>query len=344
MEPSLERYSRQTLFQPIGIEGQKKIQAARIGLVGLGALGSTIAESLVRAGFGTLIAVDRDIIEPSNLHRQGLYQESDARNRLPKARAAQARLEAMNQEVKVVTQVTDFRADNAEEIFDQCDVLIDGTDSFETRYLINDLAVHMDIPWIYGACVGASGMTSTIIPGKTPCLTCLFPDPPPPGSGETCDTAGIISPAAQIVASLQVTECMKLVTGAHADLRPGLLSFELWPFRLIEIGTKNPKPRSDCPTCVKREFDSLDGDHETEGIVLCGRDSVQIRPANRSKIDLEDLAKRISGQGSVSCHQDVLEFETKDLKLTLFSDGRALIQGTTDPARARQFYAQYVGS
>ncbi|MFT7618611.1 MAG: molybdopterin/thiamine biosynthesis adenylyltransferase, partial [Planctomycetota bacterium] len=237
MDKSEEKYSRQILFTPIGSKGHSRIRLARVGLVGLGALGSSIAETLVRAGIGTLVAIDRDVIEPSNLHRQGLYQEDDAQNHLPKATAAKKRLEAMNSDVVVETHVADFRSENAEELFTGCDVLVDGTDSFETRYLINDLAVSMNIPWVYGACVGATGMTATIIPGTTPCLTCLFPDPPPPGSGETCDTAGIIAPASQIVASLQVTECLKILTESWDDLRPGLLSFELWPFRLIQIGT-----------------------------------------------------------------------------------------------------------
>ncbi len=344
MESSLDRYSRQVLFPPIGPVGQRKIRQTKVGLVGLGALGSTIAETLVRAGIGSLIAVDRDIVEFSNLHRQGLYQESDAAQRLPKALAAERRLRAMNASVTIEAHVTDFRADNAEEIFSGCDCILDGTDSFETRYLVNDLAVSTSTPWIYGACVAATGMTATIIPQVTPCLTCLFPDPPPPGAGETCDTAGIIAPAAQIVAALQVTECLKLLSGDQNALRPGLLSFELWPFRLIEIGTKDPKPRHDCQTCVRLEFPFLEGDRETEGIVLCGRDSVQIRPPAQGELDLKAVAARLETQGKVSVTKIVLNFETEGLAMTLFKDGRALIRGTTDPAVARQFFGRFVGS
>lgn len=344
MDSSEEKYSRQILFSPIGHEGHARIRAARVGLVGLGALGSSIAETLVRAGIGTLVAIDRDVIEPSNLHRQGLYLEQDALDHLPKAAAAKIRLQAMNRDVQIETHVADFRSENAEDLFQDCDVLVDGTDSFETRYLLNDLAVSLGKPWVYGACVGATGMTATIIPGKTPCLTCLFPDPPPPGSGETCDTAGIIAPASQIVASLQVTECLKILTQSWDDLRPGLLSFELWPFRLIEIGTKAPKPRADCPTCVDHDFRFLEGEHETEGVVLCGRDSVQIRPAKRLNLDLEDLTKKLSPHGRVDTQEMLLEFHTERIHMTLFRDGRALIKGTTDPTVARQFYTQYLGS
>ncbi len=344
MEDKFERYSRQVLFPPIGESGQESLSKATVGLVGLGALGSTIAESLVRGGIGRLIAVDRDIIESSNLHRQGLYQEEDAQSKLPKAEAARKRLQTMNSQVTVETHVLDFRANCAEDLFSDCQILIDGTDSFETRYLINDLSIRLGIPWIYGACVGATGMTATIIPQETPCLACLFPDPPPPGSGETCDTAGIIAPAAQIVAALQVTEALKILVGDTDSLRTGLLSFELWPFRLIEIGTKNPKPNASCPACSKKELRFLDGEHETEGIVLCGRDSVQIRPSSVARMDFADIEDRWKTQGTVEGNGLVLTLTAEELTMTLFRDGRALIKGTTDPARARQFYARYVGS
>ncbi len=339
----MDRYSRQMLFAPIGEGGQKRLGEARVGLVGLGALGSCLAETLVRCGIGHLVAVDRDIIEPSNLHRQGLYSEEDARERRPKAEAAGRALGRMNGDVRITCHVTELTAENALELFGDCDLLLDGTDSFETRYLLNDLAIHLDIPWIYGACVAATGMTATIIPQVTPCLTCLFPDPPAPGQGETCDTAGIIAPAAQIAAALQVTEALKLLTGNRDALRQGLLSFELWPFRLVELGTRNSVPRPDCRSCGQRDLQFLDGMRETHLTVLCGRDSVQIRPPKTVALDLEALGERLEPLGEVSCRGLTLEFTAEGLSMTLFRDGRALIRGTTRPEEAKQFYARFVG-
>lgn len=337
-----DRYSRQVLFAPIGPEGQERLRAARVGLVGLGALGSAVAEMTVRAGVGSLVAVDRDVIEESNLHRQGLYTTSDANARLPKAVAAAARLGEMNPDVDVVTHVADFDASNALEFFEDVDVIVDGTDGFEARYLINDVAVKLDRPWVYGACVAATGMTATIVPGKTPCLACLFPEPPPAGTQDTCDTAGIIAPAAAIVASLQVTEMLKLLVGDFERLRRGLLSLELWPFRLVEIG-RGASPREDCRVCVGRRLDFLEGTRRSRTTTLCGRDSVQIVPAERTRLDLADLERRVRAVAETERNEHLLTIRSGGFEISVFPDGRSLVKGTTDPTEARAILGRFIG-
>ena len=337
------RYSRQVLFAPIGAAGQEQLRRSSVGLVGLGALGSAIAELLVRAGIGRLVAVDRDIIEWSNLHRQGLYGADDAAQGRPKAVAAGQRLKQINPDVEIDTRAVDLGPANAEAIFAGCDLLIDGTDSFETRYLLNDLAVSSRRPWIYGACVAASGLTVTILPGETPCLACLFPEPPPSGSQETCDSVGIIAPAASIVASIQVTEALKILTGRLDALRRSLLSIELWPFRIVEIGGRNPAPLADCPVCGQRRFDFLSGREKSRTQVLCGRDSVQVTPGRPLGSGLDDLARRLAGVGRVRCFDTVLHIDTEGLQVSIFPDGRALIRGTTEAERARAIYARLIG-
>lgn len=338
-----DRYSRQTLFGPIGPEGQIRLGAATVGLVGLGALGSTIAELVVRAGIGRLVAIDRDIVEESNLHRQGLYTAADAEARLPKAVAAAGRLRAMNPEVQVDTHVADFDASRALELFEGIDILLDGTDGFETRYLLNDLAVKTERPWIYGACLAAGGMTATILPGETPCLACLFPEPPPAGSQETCDTAGIIAPAAAVVANLQVTEMLKWIVGDRESMRRGLLSIELWPFRMVEIG-KNSKPRENCQVCAEHRFDYLEGDRRTRTTSLCGRDAVQIAPGRTTTVDLEQLAARLAGQAEIESNEHVLTLRTDAHEIMVFQDGRSLVKGTTDITEARAVLGRFFSS
>lgn len=339
-----DRYSRQTLFAPIGSEGQEKIRHGSVGLVGLGALGSVIAEQLVRAGVGRLVAVDRDFVEPGNLHRQGLFTEQDAADRIPKAIAAKRRLALLNAESEVEAHVIDFNPSTAEGLFSHVDILIDGTDNFSTRYLINDLACELNKPWIYGACVASGGLTATIIPGQTPCLTCLFPEPPPPGTTATCDTAGIIAPAAQITASLQVTEALKWIVGDHESLRAGLLSFELWPFRLVELGKATDGPRESCPTCVGGERRFLHGEHKTRMLSLCGRNAVQVLPSIESSLDLKQLAHRLSSAGEVKSNEFMVTLTLPEHTLSVFPDGRALIRGTDDLAQARSLYDRFIGS
>ncbi|MCB9831334.1 MAG: ThiF family adenylyltransferase [Planctomycetes bacterium] len=338
------RYSRQILFPGIGAAGQSAIRSATVGLVGLGALGSGIADLLVRAGVGRLRAVDRDYVDLSNLHRQGLYTESDARERLPKAVAAGRRLALLDPEVEVEARVADLRPENAEDLLGDCDLILDGTDGFETRYLINDLAVKRGLPWIYGACVAAQGMTANILPGDTPCLACLFPDPPPPGTGDTCDTAGIIGPAASLIASLQVTEALKILVGDRKALRRGLLSIELWPYRAVELGGRSARPRADCRVCGERHFDFLEGDRWSRTVTLCGRDSVQVLPRDPGQVDLGALAARLAGQGDIRHNDFLLVFASQEVEITVFRDGRAIVKGCTDGAEARRLYQRYVGA
>ncbi|MEZ6196286.1 MAG: ThiF family adenylyltransferase [Planctomycetota bacterium] len=338
------RYSRQILFPPIGRAGQEALARKKVGLVGLGALGATLAEMIVRAGVGALVAVDRDVVEASNLHRQGLYRQRDAEERLPKAEAARRALLEIAPGLELRAEATDFNALNARELFSGCDLILDGTDGFETRYLINDLAIELDIPWIYGACVAATGMTATIRPGKTPCLACLFPEPPPAERAETCDTSGIIAPAATITASLQVAEALKLLVGDESSLRRGLLSFELWPFRMVEIGARKPAgPREDCPACVGRERRWLDRTTPTRAVSLCGRDSVQILPGVARSLDLAELADRLSRAGEVDRNGFAVTLRLAEREITVFRDGRGLVRGTSDPTEARALYARYVG-
>lgn len=339
-----DRYSRQQLFSPIGMKGQERIRKASVGLVGLGALGSVIAEQLVRSGVGRLMAIDRDFVEMSNLHRQGLFTEKDARDRLPKAVAAQRRLGLLNGETEVDARVMDFNPATAEDLFQDVDILIDGTDNFSTRYLLNDLSCELETPWIYGACVASGGLTATIIPNKTPCLTCLFPEPPPPGTSETCDTTGIIAPAAQITASLQVTEALKLMVGDDRSLRGGLLSFDLWPFRLVELGKSNETPRESCPTCVGGERRFLHGEEQTRLLSLCGRNAVQVLPSGGQELDIGKIAERLGSAGAVSSNEFLVTLTLDSYALTVFQDGRALIRGTTDLTVARTLYDRYVGS
>lgn len=344
MDERERRYSRQILFSPIGKEGQEALARSRVGLVGLGALGATLAEMMVRAGVGTLVAIDRDVVEASNLHRQGLYRERDAEERLPKAEAARRALAEINDEVHLELTVGDFNSGNARELFEGCDLILDGTDGFATRYLINDLAIDLGIPWIYGACVAATGMTAVIIPEETPCLACLFPEPPPAGAAETCDTAGIIAPAANIVASMQVTEALKLLVGDRDRVRRGLLSFELWPFRMVEIGARGTNgPRDDCPACQKKERRWLDATTATRTVSLCGRDSVQVLPGERHELDLAALAERLRGVGTVDLNGFALTLAVEPYEITVFRDGRGLVKGTSDGGEARSAFARYTG-
>ncbi|HGY91386.1 MAG TPA: thiazole biosynthesis adenylyltransferase ThiF [Planctomycetes bacterium] len=340
---TLERYSRQILFPGVGEAGQRKIRQATVGLLGLGALGSTLADLMTRSGVGRLVAVDRDIVEPSNLHRQTLYTQADADAGLPKAVAARKRLREINPDVDIECLSLDLGPDNALDVFEECDLILDGADGFETRYLLNDVAIHLGIPWIYGACVAARGMTATIIPGATPCLTCLFPEPPPPGSQETCETGGVIPPVATLVASLQATEALKLLVGDRPSLRRGLLSIELWPFRTVLIG-ESALPSPDCPACQGRKLRFLAGSAESRSARLCGRNVVQIVPREPLGRSLRELAPRLESLGRVRTMEGVLHLEIDGLTLTLFPDGRALVRGTDDPGRARGLYSRLFGS
>ncbi len=334
-----ERYSRQILYRPIGEAGQKKLLASRAAVVGCGALGSLQAALLARAGVGELRIIDRDYVEASNLQRQTLFTESDAARVLPKAVAAEAHLKQANSRVRVCGVVADLTPENAAELLGAVNVILDGTDNFETRYLINDLAVRENIPWVYGAAVGSYGATMTIVPGETPCLACLFPEPPS-GMHATCDTEGILGSAAAAVASMQVAEALKLLVGDIPALHGKLISFDVWENRFQAVHPGNPV--EDCPVCRRREFAYLSGDRAVQ-ITLCGRNSVQIHERRRP-VDFAELASKLESLGTVRSNPFVMQFSAAPYELTIFPDGRAIIKGTSDPGLARSLYARYIGS
>lgn len=334
-----ERYSRQILFQPIGEEGQKKLLTAKVVILGCGALGTAQANALVRAGLGVLRIVDRDYVEESNLQRQSLFDESDARESLPKAIAAERKLKQINSHVRAEGVVADATSRNIEELVRGFDVILDGTDNFETRYLLNDVSVKLGIPWIYGAVVASSAVTMTILPGHGPCLSCVFPDAPA-GLHETCDTVGVIGPAAAWTAAIQVTEALKILLGREHELHGMLLGFDIWHNRAQQV---RPKRDADCKTCGQRIFTYLEkGDPLPT--MLCGRDSVQIRHRDSRRLDLGLLKTRLERFGTVRANDFLLKFSFDGYELTIFPDGRAIIKGTQDPAVARGIYAKYISS
>lgn len=338
MEPE-ERYSRQVLFQGIGREGQRKLATARVALVGCGATGSSLASLLARAGVGSIRIIDRDYVEPSNLQRQSLFDESDAAQSLPKAIAAARKIAAFNSQIVIEPQVADLIPANVESLLDGIHLILDGTDNFETRYLLNDFAVKTSLPWIYTAAVGSYGVSLNVLPGKTACLACLFPDLPH-GAFETCETAGILNSAVNLAASIAATEAIKLLVGAEERVRRTLLSFDVWANDRAEVRAEEPRPR--CRACGQRDFIHLAGEGRAH-ITLCGRNSVQIHERHRP-IDFSEVSLRLKPHGTVRHNDFVLKFWPEPYEMTLFPDGRAIIKGTTDTALARSLYARYVGS
>jgi len=334
-----ERYSRQLLFSGIGEEGQRKLSSSQVVLVGCGATGSAIASLLARAGVGKIRIIDRDYVENSNLQRQTLFDESDAAESMPKAIAAANKIARFNSDISVVPEVADVTPATIDELLTGAELILDGTDNFETRYLINDFAVKEAIPWIYTAAVGSYAVSLNVVPGLTACLSCIFPDPPK-GSFETCDTAGILNSAANLAASISASEAIKILVGANAQLRHTLLSFDLWSNEFAELAAD--KPRANCRTCAKREFIHLSGQNRPH-ITLCGRNSVQIHESHRP-VDLAQMGERLKPHGTVKSNNFVLKFWRDPYEMTLFPDGRAIIKGTTDVAVARSLYARYVGS
>src|SRR5680860_487404 len=333
------RYSRQRLFTPVGDRGQARLSEARVGLVGCGALGSTIADHLVRAGVGYLRLVDRDFLELNNLQRQTLYTEEDVAARLPKAVAAAERLGAVNSEVEVEAQVQDIDSHSIRAFGEGLECLVDGTDNFAVRYLLNDYAVSKSIPWVYAGVIGASGMTLTVVPGDGPCLRCVFPQSPTPGSTPTCDTAGIVGPAPGVLGGIEALEVMKLIVDPEARNR-GLLTIDLWEstFEMLDV-QRNP----DCPACGRSEFPFLDAAEEGGAVKVCGRDAIQVSPGPGVTLDLNELGLRLSGGGAVEVAPFLLVFEAEGKTVTVFADGRAMIKGTEDTRVARGIYARYIG-
>lgn len=339
------RYSRQILFSGIGPAGQRRLAAAHITLVGCGALGTAQAELLARAGVGHLRLIDRDYVEASNLQRQSLFDESDAAAALPKAEAARARLARVNSAITLEAIVDDLTPANIEARLAASDLILDGTDNYETRYLLNDYALARGVPWIYGAAVAARGATFTIIPGRTACLECLFPAPER-GTAETiatCDTAGVLSWTVTWVAAHQVSEAVKLLVGDTAALRGSLLTTDLWSNESREL--RSPAPDPECRACARRDFIHLRGEGRA-ALTLCGRNTVQIHERRRP-LDLDQLAQTLSPHGAVRANAFALRFAPASpagMEMTVFPDGRALIKGTTDPGLARSLYARYVGN
>ena len=339
MTDPLARYHRQTIFHGIGRAGQEKLLAAKVVVIGCGATGTVIANHLARAGVGELVVVDRDFIELNNLQRQMLFDENDLRAALPKAIAAERKLRAINSEITVRGIVADVTAENIEQLIDGATLVMDGSDNFETRYLLNDACVKHGIPWIYTGAVSGYGMSQTIIPGETPCLRCVFPDVPPPGTSPTCDTAGVVGPVVGAVASISATEAIKLLVG-RGELNRGIIHVDLWDVSLEQFPTG--EPRSNCPACGQRRFEFLENESGTGAFSLCGRNAVQIRGR---RVSLETVATQVENAATITARNDfLLRFSVPpDYEITLFADGRAIIKGTDEESVARGLYAKYIG-
>ncbi len=341
------RYSRQIRFAPIGIAGQQQLINARVLVLGLGALGSASAEMLTRAGVGHLRIVDRDFVELSNLQRQSLYREADALEGTPKAIAAAKRLQSINSQLVIEPHVLDVTPKNILGLAASVDLIIDGTDHFDIRFLINDAAVHTKIPWVFGGCLGAEGQVMAVVPGVTACLRCLMSDGSP-GTVATCDTQGILGPIVQVVAAVQVAEGLKILTGNMPDLYHGLQTFSLWEARSRQISTKalmDPQSKNHvpCPTCQLHQLEWLLGERFGGAIRLCGRNSVQFTPGEPRNVDLNSVASALADMGEVTISPYLLRLRTESHSITLFPDGRAIIEGTEDLVQAKALYVKYFG-
>ena len=332
-----ERYSRQILFPGIGEAGQQRLLDARVAVVGCGALGSFQAGALARAGVGFLRIIDRDYVELSNLQRQWLFDQCDVEQGLPKAIAAARKIAAINSDIQVEPVVADLTPSNVDDLLGDVSLILDGTDNFETRYLINDYAVSRGLPWIYGAAVGSYGITMPVLPGSTACLRCIYPDPPA-GAQPTCETAGVLGPITALIASLQVSEALKMLCGAEPSRK--ITTVDVWSGEIRQVA--QPRPDERCPACGRREFPYLNGERRSP-VSLCGRNAVQIHERSRP-LDLATWPQRLAPLGMVRANEFALRFETPPYLLTIFPDGRAIVKGTTDVGVARSLYARYVGA
>jgi molybdopterin/thiamine biosynthesis adenylyltransferase len=341
-ENSAGRYARQMCFGPIGGAGQQRLLDAKVTLIGCGALGTHLAGMMTRAGVGRLTIVDRDFIELNNLQRQILFDENDIAENLPKAEAAARKLRRINSAIEINPIVADVNHESIEHFVEGADLILDGTDNLQVRFLINDVALKHKIPWIYGACIGASGMGLVVMPGGKPCLRCLFEEPPDPGQLETCETAGILSPTVAMVAAFQAVEALKILTGNIEAVNRDFVTFELWENRSHQMSLANLK--NGCATCRDGNYEFLTGRGSLSTISLCGRNSVQVRPRHAGdKIDLADLARRLSDAGVVICNDFMLRFQVAGREITIFPDARAIVKGTNNIDEARSLYAKYVG-
>lgn len=341
--PSLDRYARQMRFAPLGDEGQRRIAASSVLVCGCGALGSVLANTLARAGVGRIRIVDRDFVELTNLQRQVLFDEDDVAAGLPKAVAAAAKLRRINSQVEVEPIVADLDFHNALELCQGVDCILDGTDNFETRFLLNDVSLKQRTPWIYGGCIGAEGQTMTIVPDQTPCLRCLMPEPPPAGTTPTCDTAGILAPIVNVVASFQAMEAIKILAGRREAIQPYLLVFEMWENRVRQLRLSSLREGGGCPACRGQEFSWLSGERGSHTAALCGRNAVQLMPPQQTRVSLEELAARLQGAGRVTQNPFLVRLDVQGYSLAVFADGRAIVSGTDDISLARTLYARYIG-
>lgn len=339
LEREWARYSRQIVFAGLGEAGQRRLMESRVVIAGCGALGSFQAMALARAGVGYLRLVDRDYVEWSNLPRQWLFEENDAEEGLPKAIAAARHLARVNSLVRLEPVVADLTPENAAELLGGVHLILDGTDNFETRYLINDFAVREGLPWIYGAAVASYGLTMPVIPGRTACLKCVYPEPPS-GAQPTCETAGVLNAITAAVAALQAGDALKILAGKAAEVTPRITTVDVWAGRVRQIA--QPPPVADCPACGLRRFVHLEGTRRS-AVTLCGRNAVQVHERS-GPLDLEELKQRLAPLGKVRGNEFALRFSIDAYELTIFADGRAIIKGTGDPGLARSLYARYVGT
>ena len=341
----LERYARQVRFPGLGETGQRRLLASRVLIVGCGALGSVIANTLARAGVGHLRIVDRDFLEQNNLQRQVLFDEDDVAAGLPKAIAAANKLRKINSEIEIEPHVADVDRTNIGPLCQNVDLILDGTDNFETRFLINDAAHKFTIPWVFGGCLGTDGQSLTIIPGQTPCLNCLMVDgPPPPGTSPTCDSFGILSPIVNVIASIQCSEAIKILVGQTDRICKKMTIISLWDNQLRMMDVSSLRETVKCPTCVLQEYHWLEGDRGSHSAVLCGRNAVQLSFPDKQKLELGSVAQRLAGLGKIEQNKFLLRFFVDDYVLTAFPDGRAIISGTEDISVAKKLYAQYLGA
>jgi molybdopterin/thiamine biosynthesis adenylyltransferase len=336
-----DRYSRQTRFAPIGEEGQKRLASSRVLLIGLGALGTVVADQIVRAGVGYLRMVDRDFVELSNLQRQSLFDETDIEHNLPKAAAAEAKLRRINSSVQIEARVDDVNPANIEDYLADVDLVLDALDNFETRFVVNDACAKHSKPWIYTAAVGSYGLVMPVIPRTTPCLRCLLGNLPAPGTSPTCETAGVIAPITHIIASMQVAEALKLLTGHLEPSEVRLTAYDVWShrFQRIDVGGES---MATCPVCSRGTFEYLNG-NPLRTITLCGRNAVQLIPGVKGDLDFAELSKSIAAFGPVQFNDFLLKCSSPPYEVTLFKDGRAIVKGTDEPGLARSVYSKMVG-
>lgn len=337
----IDRYSRQKVLEGFGEEGQRRLGGAVAAVIGVGALGTAISSVLVRSGVGTVRLVDRDFVEIHNLQRQSLFDEKDIADDLPKAEAAAKKLRAANSLVAVEAVVADVNPENIEKLVGSADVILDGTDNLETRMLLNEAAIKLGIPWIYGGAVSTIGMLMTFLPGEGPCFRCMLPEMPPPGSLQTCETAGVLGPLPQVIGALQATEALKILTGNFEKVCRELRFLDLWSGRMESL--KVNKPDKPCPACDLGISEFLDHRSGSRSEVLCGRTAVQVSVRGHQRVAFPDLSSRLEKIGSVSYNDHMLRFTSDPYEIVLFPDGRAIVKGTSDPGLARSLYSRYIG-